>query len=96
MATETQYRNKALLVDAVQWTGKQKDWPEMFEFLDGNGHGQINHDGSIDAVLYTKKGDKAITPGNWIVKEQGHFIDYDNEQFQFAFKKAERVRKTTT
>lgn len=98
MAKETEYRTtlSAIVVDAVQWSGKQEHYEKTVQLMGGPDkvYGQLNMDGSIDMMIRRNYGTQMAVVGDWlIIEERGNVYPVKPDLFNLVFQKAYRVKK---
>jgi len=85
------YRKKPVVIQAVQWLGR--NYEEMDEFLGGQFGYQERFDGSdkADVVIATMEGTMRGEPGDWIIKGvKGEFYPCKPDIFEATYEPAER------
>jgi len=76
------YRKKPVIVEAIQWTGENKE--EIIGFVDGNGFFDHN-----DLVIKTLEGKLISKPGDYIIKGiDGEFYPCKEKIFNETYERA--------
>lgn len=81
-----------MVIEAIQWTGKNLE--EVVSFLGGpeSGHSQLKIDFTMDIVIYTLEGDMKASIGDWIIKGiKGEFYPCKPDIFEASYEAAHRV-----
>lgn len=88
------YRKKPVIVDAIQWTGKNLE--EVIAFMVGpdSGHSQLTIDSTMDIVVYTLEGDMKASIGDWLIKGiKGEYYPCKPDIFLATYQKVLRERQ---
>ncbi len=81
------YRKKPVVIEAVQWTGR--NYPEIVRFCAGTPLGNQNHhDDSF--IILTLEGNHRASKGDWIIKGvKGEFYPCKPDIFEVTYEKVE-------
>ena len=79
------FRKKPVVIEAVQWTGKNLD--EMHGFL--NAH-TLRYDGNFSLSIKTLEGTMMASPGDWIIRGvKGEFYPCKPDIFEASYEPSE-------
>ena len=81
----TKYRKKPVVIEAVQWTGKN-----LKEILDFMNWKNANHDEANGLSIHTLEGNHKANVGDWIIKGvHGEFYPCKPDIFEKTYELAE-------
>lgn len=81
------YRKKPVLIEAVQWTGK--NWEDVVEFINGATKSVVNMvEESVD--ILTLEGTMRTSKGDWIIRGiKGEIYPCKHDIFEATYEAAE-------
>ncbi len=83
----SKFRKKPVVIDAVQWTGKNVE--EIHKFI-GEG-GQYN--GGVSFQIFTLEGDHTANKGDWVIKGiKGEFYPCKPDIFDATYEAVGRMQ----
>lgn len=82
------FRKKPAVIEAVQWTGKNRS--EIYEFTDGCVGDLLGiHGPTGEIIVSTLEGDMKASKGDWIIKGiQGEFYPCKPDIFEDSYDEA--------
>lgn len=96
------YRKKPVIIDAIKWSGLEKDLPKILEFIQ-DGHKDFSHLPKTGGMKHagvgytpptgelnipTLEGDHTASPGDWIIKGvKNEFYPCKPDIFEMTYEK---------
>ena len=95
----SKWRKKPVVIDAIKWSGMEKDLPEVLRFIQ-DGHKDFSHlpegnykiagvghtPGSGELTIPTLEGDHIASPGDWIIGGiKGEFYPCKPDIFEMTY-----------
>jgi phage-related protein len=84
------YRKLPVVVEAMQWTGRNYDDAEAFIDVESFGYQELGDESGARVVISTLEGEMTAEPGDWIIKGiKGEFYPCKPDIFEATYEPAD-------